>query len=84
MAIETSSDALIDVVSSHGAGDDVTRGRVTEVGRAVYVLKVGDWVYVAPGVHCRATSAGVRVPEADVNCLRLPQSGVWASVCRTR
>lgn len=81
MSIETSSDALVDVVSSHGS-DDVTRGRVTAVGRAVYVLKVGDWVYVAPGVRRGARGgARVRVAEADVNCLRLPQSGVWASVC---
>lgn len=72
--IVTSSDALVDVRSQTGASSDAQLGQVTEVGRAVYDLRVGDWVYIVPGLSRDAVGSPLCVPHADVNCLRLPGS----------
>lgn len=69
------SDALVDVMPQSVASGEAQLARVTAVGRAVYQLKVGDWVYVV-NCWCRS-SAGepLCVPQADFNCLRLPPGG---------
>ena len=72
--IVASSDALVDVGSQTGARSDAQLGQVTEVGRAVYDLKVGDWVYIVPGLSRDAVGSRLCVPQADFNCLRLPGS----------
>ena len=56
-------------------GGEAQVAQVTEVGRAVYELKVGDWVCIVPGLCRHSAGARLRVPQADVNCWRLPQRG---------
>lgn len=72
--VVTSSDALVDVEAQICESSDAQLGQVTEVGRAVYDLRVGDWVYVVRGSSRDAVGSRLRVPQADFNCLRLPES----------
>ena len=73
-SIVRSSDALVDVRAHACQSSAAQLGKVTEVGRAVYDLRVGDWVYVVPGSSREAVGSHLCVPQADFNCLRLPWS----------